>query len=156
MSRLPTNANRAPNFVLADLTGSEWEFRYARGRLVLLDFWSTTCGPCKRAIPSIKRLQADYGASGLEVVAVACEQDGPFAQRAKWVDEVARQKEVNYKVYLERDRRVGEVQTLFNVQYVPTLVLLDRQGNILFRGGGTDTDFARVEGIIKSYLTNRN
>jgi thiol-disulfide isomerase/thioredoxin len=153
-SRLP--ANRVPNFLLTDMTGSDWEFRYASGRLVLLDFWSTTCGPCKRAIPSMKRLQANYGGSGLEVVAVACEQDGPFNQRARPVEEISRAKEVNYKVYLERDRHVGEVQNLFNIQFVPTLILLDRQGNILWRGGGTDTDFARAEDIIKTYLTRRD
>jgi thiol-disulfide isomerase/thioredoxin len=153
-SRLP--ANRVPNFVLSDLSGSDWEFRYARDRLVLLDFWSTTCRPCMRAVPAIKKLQSDYGASGLEVVAVACEPDAPFNQRARQVDEVARRKEVNYKVYMERDRHVGEVQRLFNVQWVPTLVLLDRQGNILWRGGATDTDLERVDQIIKAYLTNRN
>ena len=109
-----------------------------------------------RAVPAIKKLQSDYGASGLEVVAVACEPDAPFNQRARQVDEVARRKEVNYKVYMERDRHVGEVQRLFNVQWVPTLVLLDRQGNILWRGGATDTDLERVDQIIKAYLTNRN
>ena len=153
-SRLP--ANKVPNFVLTDSTGADWEFRYARDRLVLLDFWSTTCRPCVRAVPAIKKLQSDYGASGLEVVAVACEPDAPFNQRARQVEEVARRKEVNYKVYLERDRHVGEVQRLFNVQWVPTLVLLDRQGNILWRGGATDTDLERVDQIIKTYLTNRN
>lgn len=153
-SRLPVN--RVQNFSLTDTSGSDWEFRYARDRLVLLDFWSTTCQPCMRAVPAIKKLQSNYGASGLEVVAIACEADAPFNQRARQVDEVSRRKEVNYKVYLERDRHVGEVQRLFNVQWVPTLVLLDRQGNILWRGGATDTDLDRVDQIIKTYLTNRN
>lgn len=153
-NRLPVN--RVPNFVLSDVTGSDWEFRYSSGRLVLLDFWSTTCQPCMRAVPGMKRLQANYGNSGLEIVGIACEPDAPFNQRAKPVDEVARRKEMNYKVYLERDRHVGEVQRLFNVQWVPTLVLLDRQGNILWRGGATDTDFARLEEIVRTYLTRRN
>ncbi len=145
---------RVPNFLVSDVTGGNWEFRYAEGRLILMDFWSTTCVPCQRAIPTIKRLQADYGGSGLEVVAVACEE-GAFAARARAVDTASRRKELNYKVYLERDGRVGEVQRLFRIQWIPTLVLLDRQGNVLWRGGATDPEIARLDEIIKTYLTKR-
>ncbi len=146
---------RVPNFIVNDVTGGDWEFRYAAGRLILVEFWSTTCVPCQRVMPPMKRLQADYGASGLEIVAVACEADAPLSTRARDADDVARKRELNYKVYLERDGRVGEVQRLFNVQWVPTLVLLDRQGTILWRGGATDTDLARVEELVKEYLTRR-
>jgi thiol-disulfide isomerase/thioredoxin len=132
-SRLPVQ--RVPNFVVSDVLQADWEFRYAAGRLILVEFWSTTCVPCARAVPAMKRLQADYGESGLEIVAVACEADAPLASRARAVEEVARRKELTYKVYLEREGRVGEVQKQFNVQWVPTLVLLDRQGNVLWRGG---------------------
>jgi len=146
---------RMPNFIVSDVLGNDWEFRFAAGRLVLVEFWSTTCQPCARAVPALKRLQSDYGASGLEIVAVACEPDGPFAARARDVEEVARRKELNYRVYLEREGKVGHVQRLFGVQWVPTLVLLDRQGTVLWRGGATETDLARAEEIIKSHLTRR-
>ena len=146
---------RVPNFTVSDVAGSDWEFRYASGRLILMEFWSTTCVPCQRAVPAMKKLQGDYGASGLEVVAVACEADASFNSRARDVDEVARRKELNYRPYLERDGRVGEIQKLFNVQYVPLLVLLDRQGTVLWRGGATDADMARVDEVIKVYLTKR-
>jgi thiol-disulfide isomerase/thioredoxin len=146
---------RVPNFVVSDVTGGDWDLRSARGQLILMDFWGTTCAPCQRAMPAMKRLQADYGASGLEIVAVACEADAPFAVRARDADEVARKRELNYRVYLERDGRVGEIQRLFNVQWVPTLVLLDRQGTILWRGGATDTDLGRLEEVVKGYLTRR-
>jgi thiol-disulfide isomerase/thioredoxin len=146
---------RVPNFVVSDVLGGDWDLRSAQGQLILMDFWSTTCVPCQRAMPALKRLQADYGASGLEIVAVACEADAPFSARARDADAVARQKELNYRVYLERDGRVGEVRRLFNVQWVPNLVLLDRQGTILWRGGATDTDLARLEEVVKGYLTRR-
>jgi thiol-disulfide isomerase/thioredoxin len=146
---------RVPNFVLSDVTGQDWELKYAAGRLVLVEFWSTTCVPCARAVPAMKRLQADYGQSGLEIVAVACEPDAPFNQRARAVDELARRKELTYHVYLERDGRVSEVQRLFNIQWVPTLVLLDRQGAVLWRGGATETDLGRLEELVRGYLTRR-
>jgi thiol-disulfide isomerase/thioredoxin len=146
---------RVPNFIVSDVMGSDWELRDARGRLILVEFWSTTCVPCQRAVPAMKRLQADYGESGLEIVAIACEADAPFNTRARAVDDVARRKELNYHVYLERDGHVSEVQRLFNVQWVPTLVLLDRNGTVLWRGGATDTDMTRVNEVIKEYLTRR-
>ena len=148
-------AQRVPNFILSDVMGNDWEFRYAQGQLILMEFWSTTCAPCMRAIPAMKQLQADYGASGLEIVAVACEANARLETRAREVDDVARRKELNYKVYLEREGRVGEIQKLFGVQYVPTLVLLDRQGNVLWRGGAGEGDIAKVEEMIKSYLSRR-
>ncbi|HKB06588.1 MAG TPA: TlpA disulfide reductase family protein [Gemmataceae bacterium] len=152
-TRLP--GQRVPNFVVSDVLGADWDLRSARGQLILMDFWSTTCVPCQRAMPAMKRLQADYGASGLEIVALACEADAPFSVRARDADDMARAKELNYRVYLERDGRVREVQRLFNVQWVPTLVLLDRQGTIVWRGGATDTDLAAVEELIKSRLMRR-
>jgi thiol-disulfide isomerase/thioredoxin len=135
--------------------GNDWEFRYASGQLILVDFWSTTCSPCLKAMPGMKRLQGDYGASGLEIVAVACEAEAPFRTRIRDVDDLARRRELNYKVYVEREGRVGEVQKLFGIQWLPTLVLLDRQGNVLWRGGATEADMARVEDIVKSYLSRR-
>jgi thiol-disulfide isomerase/thioredoxin len=146
---------RVPNFVVSNVLGDDWDLRSATGRLILVEFWSTTCVPCARAVPAMKRLQADYGASGLEIVAMACEPDGPFNARARDVDAVARRKELNYRVYLERDGHAGEVQRLFNVQFVPTLVLLDRQGTVLWRGGASEPDLARVEEIAKAYLSRR-
>jgi thiol-disulfide isomerase/thioredoxin len=146
---------RVPNFVLSDVMGNDWEFRYASGQLILVDFWSTTCSPCLKAMPGMKRLQGDYGASGLEIVAVACEAEAPFRTRIRDVDDLARRRELNYKVYVEREGRVGEVQKLFGIQWLPTLVLLDRQGNVLWRGGATEADMARVEDIVKSYLSRR-
>jgi hypothetical protein len=47
------------------------------------------------------------------------------------------------------------VQRLFGIQWIPTLVLLDRQGNILWRGGATDPEIARLDDIIRTYLTKR-
>jgi thiol-disulfide isomerase/thioredoxin len=152
-TRLP--GQKVPNFVVSDVLGADWDLRSARGQLILMDFWSTTCVPCLRAMPAMKRLQADYGASGLEIVALACEADAPFSVRARDADDMARAKELNYRVYLERDGRVQEIQRLFNVQWVPTLVLLDRQGTILWRGGATDTDLATVEELIKGRLMRR-
>jgi thiol-disulfide isomerase/thioredoxin len=146
---------RVPNFVVSNVLGEEWDLRSATGRLILVEFWSTTCQPCARAVPAINRLQSDYSRSGLEIVALACEPDAPFNSRAREVDAVARRKEMTYRVYLEREGKAGEVQRLFNVQWVPTLVLLDRQGMVLWRGGASEPELARLDEMVKGYLSRR-
>lgn len=146
---------RVPNFTVSNVLGEDWDLRSAHGQLILVEFWSTTCVPCARAVPALKRLHTDYGRSGLEIVALACEADAPFADRARDVDALARRKELPYRVYVEREGHVGEVQRLFGVQWVPTLVLLDRQGAVLWRGGASDPDLARLDEIVKAYLSRR-
>jgi thiol-disulfide isomerase/thioredoxin len=148
-------SQRVPNFTVSNVLGEDWDLRSASGRLILVEFWSTTCIPCARAVPAIKRLHADYGRSGLEIVALACEPDGPFRERATAVDAVARRKEMTYKVYVDREGHAGEVQRLFGVQWVPTLVLLDRQGTVLWRGGASEPELARLDGMVRDYLSRR-
>lgn len=146
---------QAPAFALADISGKEWSLKKATGRLVLLDFWGTHCGPCMRTVPTVNRLHTDHGANGLEVVALACEGHAPFAERARTVEEVARRKDMKYGVFLERENHSGEIQHAFGVYFVPTFILLDRTGNILFRGGGSDGDLSRLEQVIRENLATK-
>ncbi|MDP3279161.1 MAG: TlpA disulfide reductase family protein [Deltaproteobacteria bacterium] len=92
-----------------------------RGKVVLLDFWATWCGPCQRLSPTLRTLQQRYAARGLVVVGVNVDEDGPalvpaFMQRFG----------VDY-LQLAGDR---STQRAWGVQYLPTTVLLDRQGMI--------------------------
>ena len=145
----------APNFKLVDVAGRPWEFRTNSGRLVLLDFWRTNCGPCLRAMPHVKQLQSDYGSAGLEVVGVALEDGDTWAENARAVEAMAKRKELNYRVYLEPDGQRGRVQKAFNVERIPTLVLLDHKGNLMWTGGASDGEHAKLDAVIRAYLTKR-
>lgn len=122
------------NFALVDLDGNPWEFRkHKTGRLVLLDFWFSTCGPCLQAIPHLSELQRVYKSYGLEVVGIAYER-GTMAERASKVRSVRGRYRINYTTILGQVS--GDdcpVRTQFQVSSFPTLVLLDDQGNILWR-----------------------
>jgi thiol-disulfide isomerase/thioredoxin len=151
----PTPNGTRANFTLYDPErGDDWEFRYAQGRLILLDFWKTNCGPCIRAMPEVKRLAGLYGASGLEVIGVACEDPAPRVEQASAVSQLARRQELNYRVLLDSER--GDVQRRFGVQRYPTMLLLDRQGNVVWRGvGAMRENFDQLEETLKRGLTRR-
>jgi len=54
-----------------DFTSADW-----KGKVILVDFWATWCGPCRGELPHVKKLYADYHAKGLEIVGVSCD-NGP-------------------------------------------------------------------------------
>jgi thiol-disulfide isomerase/thioredoxin len=127
------------NFALNDLNGQPWEFRNRRGRLVLLDFWGTWCLPCQHAIPHLKILQQQYGPYGLEVVGIAYENGGTLAEQVQRVNLVSQRLRINYRLLLGGDRNSPcPVRTQFGIHVWPTVVLLNENGQILYRGDGLD------------------
>ena len=149
----PSNPSRIEpkyNFRLSDTLGNPWDLRTASGELILLDFWSTTCQPCLASMPTLKKLAFDYGPRGLEVVGIACEQHERWKDRANAARDVADAKELNYRVYLEEDKKGENVQRLFSIRGYPTLILLNRRGDVLWRGH--PKDHKALEGVIREAL----
>jgi thiol-disulfide isomerase/thioredoxin len=139
--------NRLDNFALYTSDGDRWEFRkHRKGRLLLVDFWATNCGPCLNAIPHLVDLQEKYGSYGLQIVGVACETGRRDDQVAR-VRQVRSRYRINYTV-LMAGGGTGPcpVKTQFDVRLLPTAVLIDETGKVIWRSGedGLD-DRARYE-----------
>ncbi len=127
--RAPSNLNVR----LTTLNGEAWDFSDREAPLVLLDFWSTSCVPCLRALPEVKRLALEYPNDQLQVVGVALDS-GPWQQRWSAVSRVAFEQQLNYLVLLEPERATGQIRSRFGIRSIPTLVLVDGQGQELWRG----------------------
>jgi thiol-disulfide isomerase/thioredoxin len=132
---------RLYNLALRDLEGNVWEWRTnRRGKVVLLDFWKTSCPPCRAAIGNLKALQAAYGPVGLEVIGIACEPDGTPQEQALRVALLCRAQQTNYRLLLAGGLH-NPVPDQFGVRYLPTLFLLDENGTILWiHEGGLSRD----------------
>lgn len=122
------------------------------GQLLLVDFWASWCGACLRAMPRIETLHRMYGRHGLTVVGVAYES-GDVRQQAGRVREVASRLQVTYPLLLGSADTGNKLRNVFGVRVLPTLVLLDRRGNLLWRSDGFDErEFARLQEIIRARL----
>ena len=144
------------NFTLYDLGGNAVEFRHlSTKRLIVLDFWSTTCMPCLRKIPELIDLQARYG-NYVEVAAIACDMT-PWNQRTKDVIGIQnyyrknRPGPINYPLYFEGEGQEGRIQSLFKIRAYPTFIVLDHTGKEHWRG----SDVAQLEEAIKYTLRPR-
>lgn len=126
---------RVRSFALKDLSGRPFYYpQDRRGKVTLLDFWKTDCPPCLASIPGLVRLQNDYGRDGLEIVGIACER-GQGPERAQRASQIASRLRINYPVLLSTpavNRRPGPVLRQLQIQALPTLILLDEDGNIIW------------------------
>ncbi len=112
----------APDFTLKDANGNSVKLSDFHGKVVLLNFWATWCGPCALEIPWFVEFQQQLKSRGLEVVGVSMDEEGwsaikPFIAEHK----------VNYHVLLGDD----SVSQLYGgVDSLPTTFIIDREGRI--------------------------
>jgi thiol-disulfide isomerase/thioredoxin len=121
----PAQAAAAPSWRLMDVDGNAVTSGQFKGKVLVLDFWATWCGPCKSEIPGYVALQKKYGPDGLVIVGVSVDEEGPG--RAALVKKFMRSLGMNYTVVFANDDIVGAVG---GIDAIPTTFLIDREGNI--------------------------
>lgn len=134
----------APDIILPDTSGTERKLSEFKGKVVLIDFWASWCGPCKKEIPHMKSLYNKYQPKGFEIFAVSLDKTA-----AAW------------KGYIERESlpwiHVSDLKAwssigakLYGVSSIPHLVLIDKEGKILarnIRGAELDTKLKQIFGF---------
>lgn len=135
-------ATRAPDFSLPDAQGGTIQLSDYRGKVVLVDFWTTYCGACKIEIPWFTEFQNSYRDRGFTVLGVSLDEEGWKVLRP-FIEE----KDINYPVVLGGD----EVADRYGVQALPTTFLIDRDGRITVTHTGL-VDKSKFEKEIEALL----
>lgn len=123
---------KAPDFSLADLEGNIISLSDLRGKVVLLNFWGTWCGPCKREIPDFVNLMNKYKKQGLEIVGVTLTSGS-----SEKIQSFARQWDINYTLLTDIKSNETQVVTSMygqvtgeRISGIPTSFIIDRNGFI--------------------------
>jgi peroxiredoxin len=114
--------NPAPDFALRDIDGKTIRLSDFKGKVVLLDFWATWCGPCKIEIPWFIEFERKHKDKGFAVIGISMDEEGwdvvrPFLSRLN----------VNYRVVIGND---STAQAYGGIDALPTTFLIDREGRI--------------------------
>ncbi len=111
----------APNFTLKTLDDQEITLSKLKGKVVLLDFWATWCGPCRESIPHFVQLYKTYRQSGLEVVGMNVDR-GDVDTVRRFVKSM----DIPYPIIIASD----ELERNYGITGLPTTILIDKEGKI--------------------------
>lgn len=122
--------NLAPDFTLNDANGATVHLSDYKGKVVLLDFWATWCGPCKVEIPWFIEFEQQFKNRGFAVLGVSMDEGG-WADVKPYIEK----RKINYRILLGDDK-VGDAYG--GVDSLPTTFLIDRDGRIAHKHEGID------------------
>ena len=135
----------APDFTLRVLDGPNLRLQEQRGKVVLVNFWATWCGPCRQEMPHLNRLYEKYRASGFVLLGVNVDDDTSKAAA------VATQLGLTFPVLLDSEKKASR---LYDLNAMPSTVLVDRDGRVRYvhRGyldGYEDTYDKQIREMLK-------
>lgn len=109
-----------PDFKVKDRTGKEVSLSELRQgkKYVLIDFWASWCNPCRKEIPNLKKLYAQYSGKGFEIVSISIDQ-----KKADW-EKALKEEGLTWPNFLDETG----VAALYKVKFVPTMYLITADG----------------------------
>lgn len=134
----------APALSLITLQGEKLELNALRGKVVLVNFWATSCTTCVKEMPALVETHRKYAAAGYETVTIAMDYDTPG-----FVTAYALKNGLPFKIVHDADGAAAK--GFGDIRLTPTTFLIDKQGNIVKRYLG-EPDFAQLHAEIEALL----
>jgi len=132
-SKRPDYAIKAPDFTLRTVQGELFKLSENRGKVIMLNFWGTWCGPCRREIPDFNKLHAKYQKDGLEIVGVTLTSGS-----SKNILEFMNDWDMEYTVLTDIDNNETQrVTSIYGraigrpITGIPTTLIIDKEGYIV-------------------------
>ncbi|MFN0108182.1 MAG: redoxin domain-containing protein [Blastocatellia bacterium] len=120
----------AANFALTDLNGKSFNLKNLRGKIVVVDFWASWCGPCRETMPHIEKLHKEFKSQGLVVLGI---NDEDIDDAKKFVQKNG----YTFPTLVDVESAVSE---LYGITGIPQTLVIDRDGKIFahFYGSGEE------------------
>ena len=141
---LLTQKPAAPQASFSTLGGEKLALDSLRGKVVLVNFWATSCPGCIKEMPDLVKTWQTYHSRGLETIAVAMSYDPP-----EYVRQFADKNALPFTIALDAGGAVA--QAFGNVRLTPTTFVIDKQGKIVQQYVG-EPDFGQLHALIESAL----
>ncbi|MGV0997370.1 TlpA family protein disulfide reductase [Empedobacter falsenii] len=138
-SEIPKELIKAPDFSLADINGKRFDLSDFKGKYVYMDIWATWCGPCKVQIPFMKELEKQFHDAPIHFVSVSLDklEDKPI-----WEKMVRENQMSGVQLFAGREDNFGFD---YKIEYIPTFIILDKEGNIMIDGAPAPMDYQTGE-----------
>ena len=133
----------APNWQLMDAEGKTHSLSDYRGKIVVMEFWATWCGPCAQVMPRLQKLHEKYRDRGVVVFGVnSFEHDNPVA--------MMKQKHYGYGLLLKGE----EIAAAYKVASLPVVYIIGADGRVVYCHEGVD--YKNLASLIEKYLREHN
>ncbi len=143
----------APDFTMDNVNGKPVTLSSLRGKYLLIDFWASWCGPCRRENPNLVKTYRTYNKKGFEIVGVSFDEPG---DKGKWVEAIKKDK----LTWLQLSDLKGweyEAGKLYGISGIPMNFLLDPEGKIIAKGlRGEDLNVKLEEILVTGAVTAGN
>jgi peroxiredoxin len=133
---------QAPDIALPNPQGEIVRLSSFKGKVTLLDFWASWCGPCRRSNPQVVKLYDTYREQGFEVYGVSID-----TKKTAWMKAIS-EDGIRYTQVMDRKGWQSDAAARYGVDQIPTTFLLDKKGNI----AAVDLEGAALEKKIRELI----
>jgi len=132
----------APDFSAKSPNGTTISLKESLGKVTIIDFWASWCGPCRKENPNVVALYNEFHSKGLNIIGVSLDDEA-----TKWKDAIAKDK-LTWNQVSNLKGFEDPIATLYDVQQIPTTFVLDSKGNIVAKDLRGDELKAKVQELL--------